>query len=118
MSDGTAKVPNGDDGISYYYLKNSTIVGNVVSANGTSGSGGGIGLTDSDTVLIQGNYIGVNVFTESLGNEGHGLSISSVNYKCRRSRSEERAPETGTSFRPTLAAASPHSRSSTARSTA
>ncbi|HMS92661.1 MAG TPA: right-handed parallel beta-helix repeat-containing protein, partial [Candidatus Saccharibacteria bacterium] len=85
---GTADLGNSNTGIAFAQSSSNTIGGvdgvtlggtctgscNVISGNGVDG----IGIyTDSDSNVVEGNFVGVNVSgTASLGNSGNGVQIS------------------------------------------
>ena len=78
---GTTGVPNRVSGISIYQAANTRVVGNLISGQGTIGSGSevdGVYVGEVTTgTIIQNNLIGTNASgTAALGNAGFGVKIS------------------------------------------
>jgi hypothetical protein len=75
-ADGSAARPNRLAGIDLLDLKSSRIVGNLICGNGLDPSllGAGIALDAADSVLIQGNFVGVNSSGTEIGN-GTGIGV-------------------------------------------
>src|SRR5581483_10514463 len=80
---GTSAMPNGGDGVNLSGAATGIIVGtaNAGEGNTISGNtGNGIAISNTDSVSVQGNFIGVGADgTTALGNHGDGINITDAN---------------------------------------
>ncbi|MHB1558854.1 MAG: beta strand repeat-containing protein [Isosphaeraceae bacterium] len=79
---GNAAVPNGQDGVNVNGSNGVSIIGNVISGNGSKGGWGGVDVgaaSASANTRIVGNSIGVNSGgTAAFGNQGFGVRVSNA----------------------------------------